>query len=230
LSGGSAGEGPGGGLAEGGHISEHHEQMMKRVALAAAGLLLIEGLVSAQTNPVKFALRLAPGTAALGPGTTFRVRLTAKIDEGWHLYSITQPPGGPIATRISVPKGQPVTLAGTIDAPRPRVAFDQNFGMNIELYDREVTFVVPLKLATDARSGTQRIAVEAYFQACNDMACLRPKTVRTELEITVKGVGSASTKSQSKPASARTSGISGAGSVTIVPGSGARLFSLVWRQ
>ncbi len=72
---------------------------------ASAGFVLVAGVASAQTDPVKFTLRLAPGTAAIAPGSTFRVQLTAKIVEGWHLYSITQPAGGPIATQVTVSKG-----------------------------------------------------------------------------------------------------------------------------
>lgn len=164
--------------------------MTKLLTLAvSAGLVLSGGPASAQIDPVKFTLRLAPGTATVAPGSTFRVQLTAKMDEGWHLYSITQPAGGPIATRVSVSKGQPVTLAGTIDAPQPRVVFDQNFGMDTELYDGEAVFSIPLKLAADARAGTLKIAVETYFQACNDQFCLPPRTVKAEVEIKVEAAG-----------------------------------------
>jgi thiol:disulfide interchange protein DsbD len=178
---------------------------------ATAGLVLIGGAASTEIDPVKFTLRLAPGTAAIAPGSTFRVQLTAKMDEGWHLYSVTQPGGGPIATRVSVPKGQPVTLAGTIEAPPPRVVFDQNFGMDTELYDGEVTFGIPLKLAADANAGTRKIAVETYFQSCNDQMCLPPRTVKAEVEIKIEGAGAASglasaaqppSDTQARPASA----------------------------
>jgi thiol:disulfide interchange protein len=156
---------------------------------ATAGFVLIAGAAPAQIDPVKFTLRPASGTTTVAPGSTFRVQLTARMDEGWHLYSITQPPGGPIATRVSVSKGQPVTLAGTIDAPEPRVVFDQNFGMDTELYDGEASFGIPLKLAADARAGALKIAVETYFQACNDQFCLPPRTVKAEIEILVGGAG-----------------------------------------
>jgi thiol:disulfide interchange protein len=183
---------------------------------ATAGFVLIGRPASAQIDPVKFTLRPASGTTTVAPGSTFRVQLTARMDEGWHLYSITQPPGGPIATRVSVSKGQPVTLAGTIDAPEPRVVFDQNFGMDTELYDGEATFGIPLKLAADAGAGTLKIAVETYFQACNDQFCLPPRTVKAEVEITVEGAGaeagrgeSPSARTTAPPVSAKSLSVAG---------------------
>ena len=189
---------------------EHRIRMRRRlrglVFLVLTAVFALPGArASAQTDPVKFTLRLAPGVAAVEPGSTFRVQLTAKMDEGWHLYSITQPAGGPIATRVSVSKGQPVTLAGTIDGPQPRVVFDQSFGMDTELYDGEATFGIPLKLAADAKAGTQKITIETYFQACNDQLCLPPRTVRAETEIRIGGtVVAMATPAVTAPAAAGT--------------------------
>ncbi len=166
---------------------------LRLAALAAGGVLaLAPRTASAQLNPVTFSLRTAPGTTAVAPGSTFRAELTAKLDEGWHLYSITQPPGGPITTRITVPKDQPVTLGGKIEAPKPKTVFDPNFGMDTEFYDGETTFVVPLQVAADAKPGVVKIAVATYFQACNDKLCLPPRTVKAEVEITIGTSGSAS--------------------------------------
>jgi thiol:disulfide interchange protein len=152
-----------------------------------AALVAVAGGAAGQQDPVKLSLRLAPGTVAMTPGSTFRVQLVATMDEGWHLYSITQPPGGPIATRITVSKGQVVTLDGKIEAPTPRVTFDQNFGMDTELYDGEVTFVLPLKVAADAKAGFQKITVDTYYQTCNDQFCLPPKTVKTAVDVKIEG-------------------------------------------
>ena len=149
------------------------------------------GAAAGQQDAVKLSLRLAPGTAIVAPGSTFRVQLVAVMAEGWHLYSTTQPPGGPLATRITVTKGQVVTLDGKIDAPMPQVSFDQNFGMDTELFGGEVTFVLPLRVASDAKPGPQTITVDTYFQACNDQVCLPPRTVKAAVEIAIGGASSA---------------------------------------
>jgi len=158
----------------------------RRVAFAAA-LMVASAGASAQQEPVKLALRLPAATGAVAPGATFKAQLVATIEEGWHLYSITQPPGGPIATRITVTKGQVVTLDGKIDGPLPRTVFDANFGMDTELYDGEATFGIPLKVAADAKPGSLKITVDTYFQACNDQFCLPPRTVKSAVEVTIGG-------------------------------------------
>ena len=140
---------------------------------------------SAQTDPIKWSG--ATKATTVRPGATFEVQVTAQIAEGWHLYSLTQPPP-PIATRISVPSGQPFALAGTIEGPPAHTAFDQSFGIETEFYQDSVTFDVPLKVAADASAGKKKARIDAYFQTCNDQLCLPPKTVPVEVPVEIAGV------------------------------------------
>ena len=60
--------------------------------------------------------------------------------EGWHLYSLTQPPP-PIATRITVAKGQPFSAAAARSTARCRTtSFDQSFGIDTEFYADSAAF------------------------------------------------------------------------------------------
>src|SRR5438067_2094404 len=77
----------------------------------------------------------AVGPARVRPGATFDVTLTATIDDEWHVYSVTQGPGGPIPTTIAVPGAQPFARAGAVRGPAPTRAFDQNFDIETETYD-----------------------------------------------------------------------------------------------
>jgi thiol:disulfide interchange protein len=164
------------------------------------GMLLaaVTGQAAAQ-NPVKWSASTT-GTK-VKPGDTFKIEVVARMDEGWHVYSVDQP-APPIATRVSVAAGQPFALAGKVDAPAPRVAFDQSFGINTELYDESATFTLPVKVATDAPGGKQAVKVQAYFQTCNNQFCLPPKTVPMEVTVDVEGPSGATGKpaSTDKPA------------------------------
>jgi len=154
--------------------------------LAAVGIAVAASVtyLSAQSDPVKWS---ASTTATMvQPGGTVAIQATAQIAEGWHLYSITQPPP-PIATRITVPGGQPFVLAGSIDAPSPHTAFDQSFGIDTEYYADSATFTVPVKASADAPAGRAKARVQAYFQTCNDQFCLPPKTVTMEVALEVAG-------------------------------------------
>lgn len=189
----------------------------------ASGVLMAGSPAAGQQDAVKFSLRLAPGVAAVAPGAAFRVQLVATMGEGWHLYSTTQPPGGPIATRITVSKGQIVTLDGKIEAPAPQVSFDQNFGMDTELFEGEVTFVLPLRVAADATPGPHTIAVETYFQACNDQVCLPPRTVKSAVEMVVAGAALAGAPAGSTAALVTAAPAAAATVERTAPAGGARM-------
>jgi thiol:disulfide interchange protein DsbD len=134
-------------------------------------------------NPVKWALS-APATAR--PGEHILPKLTATIEEGWHLYSLKPIEGGPIATQIAVPAPQQFKLIGQIDAPVPLTAHEEAFGMSVEFYFGEVEFIVPVEVNREAKPGTHKLAVTARYQACDNKQCLPPKTARIESGILVK--------------------------------------------
>jgi thiol:disulfide interchange protein DsbD len=153
-------------------------------ALVAGFLTGAVSFASAQGDAIKWSA--ATKATSVKPGATFEVQVTADLAEGWHLYSITQAPP-PIATRITVPGGQPFALAGSVEGPTPRVAFDQSFGIDTEFYEDNAAFVVPVKAAADAPGGKRKLRIDTYFQLCNDQLCLPPKTVPVEVELTIAG-------------------------------------------
>ncbi len=108
--------------------------------------------------------------------------LTGTIASGWHVYSITQPPGGPNAAVVTVPAGQAFQLHGPITGTQPESAFDPNFQMKTEFYEHTVNLKVPLQSAAGPAKGEVRVDIR--FQACNDRLCLPPKTVQLNLPVT----------------------------------------------
>lgn len=117
------------------------------------------------------------------PGATFKVRVSAGIDEGWHLYSPDQPSGGPIPTRLAIDSGQKFKLAGDIEAPPPEVDFDPNFNLETQIYEHEVTFGLPVQAASDVAAAENHLIVTAFYQTCNDKTCLPPKLVKIDVPV-----------------------------------------------
>jgi thiol:disulfide interchange protein DsbD len=111
------------------------------------------------------------------------VRLSAKIEDGWHLYALKLPPDGPIPTRIWIPEDQPFKVVGEIRAPKPHTTFDSNFNMDVSYYEGSADFEVPVKPATTAR---QTLHIKTSYQSCNDRLCLPPKTVTLDIDIDPK--------------------------------------------
>jgi DsbC/DsbD-like thiol-disulfide interchange protein len=136
-----------------------------------------------QLRPITWSVT-APKSVA--PGSTIPIGLVATIDDGWHLYSTTQGSGGPIPTRIAVVASPIFAEAGALGFPKPIVAADPNFGINVETYDRTVTFTVPVRVAANARPGVDTLAFQARFQACNANLCLPPKTQTISVPVTVR--------------------------------------------
>ncbi|MEP6872001.1 MAG: protein-disulfide reductase DsbD N-terminal domain-containing protein [Anaerolineaceae bacterium] len=149
-----------------------------------SAVFLAATLFAAPVDPVGW--RLQNATAApVKAGGRFNVKLVAQVQNGWHLYSLKPMAEGPIATRIWIGSGQPFSLGGTIQVPDPQVTQDPTLGMEVELYEGEAVFTLPVKVAEGAPAGLQSLAVSASYQCCNDKLCLPPKTVKVELPVTI---------------------------------------------
>jgi thiol:disulfide interchange protein len=167
-------------------------QLGKRATLVGSiiFLLLAASAEFAQTlNPVTLSGKLEP--KEVKPGESAKLLITAKIDQGWHLYSLTQPPGGPRPTRITIDEGAHIKIDGKPQQPKPKVAPDPNFSLPgqppfmTETFDESVTFTVPVKVADDAPIGAQKLTVKFYFQVCDEHQCLPPRTRPIEVETVV---------------------------------------------
>ena len=136
---------------------------------------------SAEAFTVSARLTLSPQTMAdknaAREGTIF---VTADISPGWHIYSITQPPGGPIATTIEIPaSGSNVyQLAGKFrtDAVPKKETAAAFGGTVVETHEGKVTWQAPLRIAAGATLSSIEIKGSLRAQPCTDNSCLPPKS------------------------------------------------------
>jgi thiol:disulfide interchange protein DsbD len=135
----------------------------------------------------------ASSTHPVAPGTTITVKLSARVDSGWHLYSMTQGAGGPLPTKIDVATGQPFTLGGPVRGPAPVKRFDQNFAINVEMYDGGPTFQVPVHVSRKAPPGATELILTARYQVCSATLCMPPYTERVKIPLTVATAAAAGT-------------------------------------
>jgi len=154
---------------------------MKKLFFAAA---MAACLAAAPADPVAWTLQNPPA-APVKAGARFNVKLLAAVQDGWHMYSLKPMAEGPIPTRIWIAEGQPFSLAGAVQAPDPQVMQDASFGMEVELYEGEAVFTLPVRVASGAAPGAQKLGVSASYQSCNNKLCLPPKTVKVEVPITI---------------------------------------------
>jgi len=150
-----------------------------------AVLLIGCGAALAQTpleTPVKWKTS-AP--TRVSPGAWFEVKVNATIEPGWHLYSVTQPPGGPFPTRFTVLPGSPFQAGGEVRQSPPEVIFDPNFGINTESFAGSAEFSVPVKAAENAGAGDHEGRLQVQYQMCNDQLCLPPTKFPLPFGVTI---------------------------------------------
>jgi thiol:disulfide interchange protein DsbD len=139
--------------------------------------------LSAQQSPVDWSTN---GPEKPGhPGESISVSVSANIRTGWHIYSITQLPGGPTRTLITVPEKQPFIVSGDVAGPVPKKNYDATLQLETETYEGIVEFKLPVAVKSDATPGEQALAVQVTFQACNETTCLPPRTVELSNPVTI---------------------------------------------
>ena len=156
-----------------------------RVALVAS---VAACLAAATARPLAQGAHKPPITWAAGPaargaaGDILRLEVMARIDDGWHLYSLTQP-APPDPTSIAVAEGQAFSLKGAVEAPAPEKGFDAAQGAETEYYTGQVTFGVPVAAAENTAPGNYAVTIAVRWQACNGSLCLRPQTLTVEVPV-----------------------------------------------
>jgi thiol:disulfide interchange protein DsbD len=123
----------------------------------------------------------------------------ATIPTGWHLYGLSEPPGGPIATSIAVGPPSLARIAGPVAADEPVSAPDPNFGLTTSTYADSARFTVPIAFDSLVH-GKNLLAVRVGYQTCNARYCLPPREDVIGVDLRVEGtVASSGTNSATVP-------------------------------
>lgn len=154
--------------------------MKRRNTLLFLFTLVFSLVAMAQQNPVHFSVQ----QKQVSP-TEVEVVFTAKIDQGWHVYSTNLPADGPTSASLHVDKAEGVTPVGKL-TPRGKElnVYDKTFEMKLRYFENSVGFVQRYKITAKTYS------IKGYLEygACNDEMCLPP----TQVEFNFKGNGPAS--------------------------------------
>ena len=149
--------------------------------LVALFALSSASLLWAKEDPVQWSVAPTGDAAQVAPGGKAYFDLKATVEPGWHLYSPTTPPGGPIITQIRVAEN-PSVASYKLYRPQPVRKLDPNFGIDTETYVGSATFLIEADTAPTA-SGKSALQVTARYQACSEVKCLPPvkKTVSSDI-------------------------------------------------
>lgn len=112
---------------------------------------------------------------------------TARIPAGWHVYSISQEPGGPMATKLAVSPTRKFRIAGRIRTPLPETSLDPNFGIETEWFEDSTSFRVPVTVVPTLAAGRHELQLLITYQTCTARYCLPPREDTLHTSITVAG-------------------------------------------
>ena len=136
-------------------------------------------------RPVKWKLIGGSVPRAIVSGRTVPLTLQADIAKGWHIYSLTQKPGGPIPLRLELLGASDVVVRGVIKAPQPDRIFDKNFGIETELYSGNPRFTIPVGVPGRSLTGVRKFQVSARYQVCSETLCLPPRTDKLDAALRI---------------------------------------------
>ena len=140
---------------------------MKKIVFALF-LVILPVILQAQIfNPASWEIKLSK-TDTAEPEILF----TVTLDDGWHLYDMNLPDGGPVSTSFTFEELQGTELVGEpISSVAPTTVYDDLFSMDLRWYYGTVTFTQKLKVTDPTKF---KIEGEVEFMVCNDQTCLPP--------------------------------------------------------
>ena len=109
-------------------------------------------------------------------GKPARLFITAVIEKGYHIYSITQAPGGPEATQIKLPPSPDYRVTGPFQASEaPHKKIEKVFkNLTVESHEGTITWHAPIEIAQGVDPAKLEIKGLVHVQPCDAQSCLMP--------------------------------------------------------
>jgi DsbC/DsbD-like thiol-disulfide interchange protein len=137
----------------------------------------------APEQPVRWKASANP-SASIKPGSNVNLDLSAEVQEGWHVYALTQSAGGPTPLQISLDPNDVAEIIGEPSGTAPVKKHDPSFDLDTEFYSQSFVLQVPLQIRR-AVTGNRQVSLRVRFQACNGQICLPPKVVHLSVPIKI---------------------------------------------
>lgn len=97
--------------------------------------------------------------------------IKATIQNGWHIYGLSVPSGGPISTSFTFYSSKDFSLVGKTLESQTKTKFEDVFKMNVPYHNKEVVFQQKIKLIAKKAVSISGIVT---FMACDKNQCLPP--------------------------------------------------------
>jgi uncharacterized protein len=147
-----------------------------------------DGLAGLSEQIVSAVARLSErNPATLAPGHEFDAIITAKIQNGWHIYANPAGLAEMIPTTLGL-EGQTPRAISLVKVSYPAGDAKVLSSVSTEkvaLYEGKVEFTARLKISEQAKPGAVAVPLKLSYQACNDRVCQAPAQLEILLTVTV---------------------------------------------
>jgi thiol:disulfide interchange protein DsbD len=101
----------------------------------------------------------------------FDLYFKAKIDKGYHLYSLHIPEDGPLPTEFSFEKSDKYKLIGSpVEVTKAIEEYDDVFEMKIKFFENNAVFKQTIELTSDDKNIP--VIGEIAYMTCNEVGCV----------------------------------------------------------
>ncbi len=155
--------------------SKPKEQTKPTLASVDNASMMEEAEPLVQENKVFDPVKWSFSAKDLSDGT-YEVIASATIEEGWHLYSQKlDNADGPVATefRYFNEKQEFEIVGETEEVGDLLKEYDNNFMMELNYYEREVSFKQKVKV----KDGITQVKGDVYYMVCDESKCLPPEAL-----------------------------------------------------
>ena len=150
------------------------QTLRKKLPFQALPVLLVIAITGIFASEQAFAADRVEVSAQIVPsngGQHAELQITAKVQPGWHIYSITQKSGGPKPTKINLVASDQYRLLGQFVAVPPATVHHYEFWPNLDVEEHEdqVTWSAPVELLDS--NGWRAVTIEGDVQGqvCKDL-------------------------------------------------------------
>ena len=153
---------------------------------------ILAGLLAIAFGSVLWAQQLDPAKWTYSvkelPNNEAELVFSAKIEDGWHLYSQHTDPNGPLPLEFNFEKSDAYQRIGEVREPKPHVEMDPMFGVEVSSFSGNVVFRQKVK-KTSEKDFTVKGTLS--YQMCDNGSCIAPED--RDFSFKVKGAVAAAT-------------------------------------
>ena len=157
--------------------------------LGAALLAMLAPAVAVPQNSLQVVeVKTVVGASGVHPGATIKVAALARITPGYHLNDHQPTLDYLVPTEWKLEAPSPISVEKTVypKGELKKFAFSDT---RLSVYEGSLTVGALLRVAPAARPGSYALKGNFNYQACNDHACLPPRSVPVTLNVTVVARG-----------------------------------------